>query len=296
MYVGEQFIRTFELVQNNFYMTTSELPEIKFLGSKDFEEMDIPPIIYKYRDWENKSHRQILKKREIYFAQPNSFEDPLDCHIPRRFDLLTDDDILDKYRRDLKKENPNLDGEEIEAIAKEWFDKGFLRDEKRIQEMQDFFWQDFNKRYGICCLTPVPDSKEMWDKYSNHLKGFCVGFHSLILFKDKQHVGGGGPVSYFQELPTLIPFKEEPMVELQRQIYSKEEKWSFEKEYRLSKIKIKNRSAKIPKEAYAEVIIGSEIQKNYKKDIIRIVTNRLPDVKLKETYIIDGVIKIRKIN
>ncbi len=123
-----------------------------------------------------------------------------------------------------------------------------------------------------------------------------MGFHSLILFKDKQHVGGGGPVSYFQELPTLIPFKEEPMVELQRQIYSKEEKWSFEKEYRLSKIKIKNRSAKIPKEAYAEVIIGSEIQKNYKKDIIRIVTNRLPDVKLKETYIIDGVIKIRKIN
>jgi len=277
-------------------MPTSELPEIKFLGSKDFEEMNVPLILYKYRDWENLNHRQILKKREIYFAPPNSFEDPLDCHISRRFDLLTDDDILNKYRVDLKKDNPNLDDKEIEKTAKEWFDKGLLRDKKRIQEIEDFFWQDFNKRYGIFCLTPVPDSKVMWEKYSNHLKGFCVGFQSLILFKDQQHFGGGGPVSYYEELPTLIPFREEPIFELQRQIYSKEDKWSFENEYRLSKINIKNRSVTIPREAFAEVIIGSEIHKNYRKDIIRIVKNRLPNVILKEAFLIDGYIKISEID
>lgn len=82
-------------------MPNPSLPEIKFLGPRDFEEMDIPPVLYKYRNWDDRYHRRIVKERENYFARPDCFKDPLYCHIPLRYDLITNEDILNKYRNDL---------------------------------------------------------------------------------------------------------------------------------------------------------------------------------------------------
>ncbi len=42
-----------------------------------FAEMNLPKILYKYRDWNNHFHKTILTERKVYFAQPTSFEDPL---------------------------------------------------------------------------------------------------------------------------------------------------------------------------------------------------------------------------
>lgn len=274
-------------------MSPTPLPEAKFLGPQSFEEMDVPKILYKYRNWENPLHRRILREREIYFASPSSFIDQYDCHIPRRFDLLTDKQILDKYRTDLRKQYPSWEIDKLEKEAKNWFDKGLLRDKKNITAFDKEFWDEFNKMFGVLSLTPISDSKEMWIKYASNYSGLCVGFKSLILFKDNQHFGAGGPVSYFSELPELIPYQEDSIIEHQRQIYSKEEKWSFEKEYRLSKFNIRNRAVTIPIVAYSEVIIGPKIRKNHKKDIIRIVTKRLPGVVLKELYFEGEEIKIR---
>lgn len=271
------------------------LPEAKYLGPKSFEEMDLPKTLYKYRDWDNPLHRRILREREIYFASPNSFVDPYDCHIPRRFDLLTDHQILEKYRIDLRKQHPSWGKDTLEEEAKNWFDKGLLRNKDHIVSFDKVFWDDFNRLFGVLSLTPIPDSKEMWIKYARNYSGICVGFNSLVLFNDSQHFGAGGPVSYFSELPVLIPYQEDSIIEHQRQIYSKEEKWSFEKEYRLSKFNIRNRSVTLPLTAYSEVIIGPKIQKNYKKDIIRLVTKRIPGIPLKESYFEGEDLKIRDI-
>lgn len=276
-------------------MPTSQLSEAKFLGPQSFEEMDIPKILYKYRDWENPIHKRILREREVYFASPGSFVDPYDCHIPRRFDLLTDEQILNWYRTDLKIQFPNWETDKIEKEAKQWLDKGLLRNKEHIASFNKEFWDDFNMLFGILSLTPVLDSKEMWIKYANNYTGFCVGFKSLELFKDSQHFGSGGPVSYYSELPVLIPYQEDSIIEYQRQIYSKEEKWSYEKEYRLSKINIRNRAVTIPLAIYSEVIIGPKIRKNSKKDIIRIISRSLQGVVLKDLYFEGEEIKIKDI-
>ena len=276
-------------------MPTQELPEIKFLGPHDFEEMDNPSVLYKYRDWKEKNHRRILREREVYFSRPDSFKDPQDCNIPRRFDLLTDEDIRIKYYEDLKKDNPSWDDNRLNQETQIWVDKGLLKDLDRISEIEEKFWGDFNDRFGVLCLTRKPDSKYMWENYSNNHSGICVGFKSLPLFRDRQHFGAGGKVQYYPELPVLIPYKEDSMIESQRQIYSKLDKWEFEDEYRLSKFNIKNRVVKIPVDAYVEVIIGSSINKNHRKDIIRIVSRRLPGVKLKDAYLENDEIRIREI-
>jgi hypothetical protein len=41
-----------------------------------------PPIIYKYRDWEKDFHETIITKRDLYFAQPHTLNDPYDVRPP----------------------------------------------------------------------------------------------------------------------------------------------------------------------------------------------------------------------
>jgi hypothetical protein len=45
-------------------------------------ETKIPKIIYKYRNWSDKHHKNVLKKNELYMSSPEEFNDPFDCRIP----------------------------------------------------------------------------------------------------------------------------------------------------------------------------------------------------------------------
>src|SRR5690606_38889150 len=40
-----------------------------------------PPVIYKYRNWKDCHHRNLLIKNELYMASPGSLNDPFDCRI-----------------------------------------------------------------------------------------------------------------------------------------------------------------------------------------------------------------------
>jgi len=49
----------------------------------------LPLIVYKYRNWENISHRNTLIYNEIYLASPKDFNDPFDCRITPNLKSLT---------------------------------------------------------------------------------------------------------------------------------------------------------------------------------------------------------------
>ena len=59
----------------------------------DFSEVEedvrnkVPPVIYKYRDWENNLHKKILTENLIWFASPKSLNDPFDIRAPYRFNF-----------------------------------------------------------------------------------------------------------------------------------------------------------------------------------------------------------------
>jgi len=58
-----------------------------------------PQTVYKYRDWNNEFHRDILRHNEIYLASPIDFNDPFDCRITHNFSLFSNDDV-ENYIRD----------------------------------------------------------------------------------------------------------------------------------------------------------------------------------------------------
>ncbi len=254
---------------------------------------NVPESIYKYRKWDDKYQKTILSERIVFMAPPSSFEDKKDCKIIKRFDLMTEEDIFNKYVSMSKRKNPSWTISQHKEHAAEWTVKSPMKDPLHIKATQDHYFQEFDKRFGVLSLTAIPSNYQMWTKYSDNGKGFCVGFNSLELFK---FLGGGGKVNYCNKLPDI--FHDDSMeVEHFKQVFSKEMKWKFEEEYRTYKFyrepaSIKDRQIKIPSSAFKEVIFGWNTSKENVEEIMQSCANQNLNIKFKKIYLEDEKIGI----
>jgi hypothetical protein len=240
------------------------------------EIKDTPSILYKYRSWTDKYHKTIITSRSVYHARPSRFEDQKDCKSLRRDDLLTPLDIYNKYYN-YAKLNSQLDELDCRKYATEWFWKSRLNDKNYIKEHQVKYFKDFDKRFGVLSLTANPCNIKMWKKYADQNKGFCVGLDSKKLFHP-DHVGGGGVVTYCDELPDIMPLDsmEEEHI---KQVLFKEREWDFEEEYRTYKFwqnpaSEKDRTRILPKECFKEIIFGEQMNENHRNEIIQLCTKQ----------------------
>ena len=161
--------------------------------------------------------------------------------------------------------------EEHREFAKIWFARSPLKDKNHIQQTQRDHFIEFDNIFGVLSLTANPKNYKMWEKYSNNHTGFCVGFDTSKMFKK---LGGGGPVNYYNVLPTIY-YNDSTEDEYSKQIFSKEIKWDFEEEYRTHKVypqeaTIEDRKIKIPKDCYKEIIFGARQSEIDRQSIISI--------------------------
>ncbi|MGE0636570.1 MAG: DUF2971 domain-containing protein [Bacteroidia bacterium] len=262
------------------------MAEIFIRHSNQEELKGIPDTVYKYRNWADEYHKTILTSQIVFLARPTSFEDPLDCKLLKRYDLLTHEQIYNKYLQSSKEDHPNWSMQQHDEFAREWFNKSPLHDKEYIKKLQQEHFLDFDDRFGVLSLTANPSNFAMWDKYSDHHKGFCVGFNAHKMF---QHLGGGGEVMYFDKLPDILPF-DNVETEHTIQVFSKEKKWEFEQEYRTQKfypqpVTNAERQIKLPADCYTEIIFGAELTDKQQEEI-KAVCN---DQKLNVTYFIETV-------
>jgi Protein of unknown function (DUF2971). len=250
---------------------------------EQLKNIDLPETIYKYRDWLDDYHKSIITKRQVFLAPPDSFEDKLDCKIPIRYDLLTDKEIYDKYLFYSKIENPRWSNTQHENHAREWTEKTPLRNLDSIELSQEKFFSGFCKRFGVLSLTAEPANDFMWAKYSNDFKGFCVGFNTVVMFN---YLGGGGNVIYYDELPIIYPEPKHSIEEQHSyQVYSKERKWEFEKEYRTHKFSYTDltndeRIVTLPPEAYKCLILGKNMTQEIKESLRNSIPKELSHIEI----------------
>ena len=164
------------------------------------EAPDFPENIYKYRTW-NGYQKTIITGKTVFMAKPNSFEDKKDCKLLKRYDLMTNQDIFNKYVNLSKELNPTLSRQQHRQHAKEKSKNSPMKNKNYIKELQEQTFLQFNERFGVLSLTANPSNLKMWNKYSDDGKGFCVGFHPKIMFP---FLGGGGKVIYCNELPIIF--------------------------------------------------------------------------------------------
>jgi len=242
------------------------------------EVTEFPETIYKYRKWEG-HHKTILTDQIVFMASPSSFEDPLDCKLFKRYDLLTDKEIYEKYLLHSKQHNHGYTRQQHMVFANGWAQNSPMKSAAHIDVARKEHFRQFNNRFGVLSLTANPINVEMWGKYSDNHAGFCVGFHPKLMFK---FMGGGGDVKYYETLPDIMPmdtFDDEHF----KQVFSKEKKWEFEQEYRTHKFyeqhlaTEEDRRIKLPTNCFKEVIFGHDMALDQRKEIIEVCRGqRLP--------------------
>lgn len=264
----------------------------------NFNDIKYPETLYKYRDWNKPNNRTIISKREVFFSPPSNFDDEFDCKIPRRWDLLSDEDILNWFYYDsVNKQNPNFSIEQHIEFAVYWANNTAIKDKAFIDTMQSKEFGDFSERCGVLSLTEFNALPEMWQSYSANHTGFCVGFEPEIMLR---HAGtGGGKVMYDDELPIIYPTpKHSTHEQLAYQIFSKLSCWEFEQEYRVFKFRehpltLADRQVQIPAEAFKELIFGANMIEETIRDVIESIPHEINHIRLKRAYIESDVIIIK---
>ena len=251
---------------------------------KTFEEMDLHKVIYKYRDWSNNYHKSIITKREVYFANPNSFEDLLDCKLPIKYSGLSEQSILNVCLYNSKLYYPKRTREQHLESAKKCYTETFFENINQMDQFQLKMLEKYNDQIGILSLTANVKNLQMWEKYSNNHKGFAVGFNPIIMFK---HFAAGGPITYYDTLPIIRPVPIHTYDEQRDyQIFSKLSKWSFEEEYRThifinNKLPNGGRTIQIPSKAYTEIIIGADMPERQVEDLFNSIPSELKHITIR---------------
>lgn len=252
---------------------------IEYIDNVKFEH---PAILYKYRCWNNYLHKKIITENKLYMASPKDFEDIYDCNIPENFP--TKDELYDFFLKKAQKDNPQWTIQEKMEFAKKWARKSPLSNPNSLSKLIDDFNQEFNNRFGVLSMTTDCNNDEMWHKYADDYQGICIGFDTRLLF---ECIGGGGEVQYVEKLPIIDFVKDDFKQKHIKKIFYKEEKWSFEKEYRLHKMwnhkaTTEERNIELSKNCIVKIILGKNMPLYMKDEIKKLAKVKCPNAEIIE--------------
>lgn len=255
----------------------SENDEVNFSSTAT-----LPKILYKYRDWNNPYHQRILRDNKLYFASPRTFEDELDCKGLESFPPK--EKLFDFFH-----ELSNQKGMEMTELQKfrfatYWSQNSLLANPQELRKKIEYYDNQFYDLYGVCSLTEVPYNRSMWKKYSDNYKGICIGFDGSKL---NDIAGEEGPVIYTIHKPLIKFMQDSDMTEHFKRVYFKEQKWSFEHEYRLAKMwkdkpQEEERNISMLSGTIVEIILGCNISAQNKSEITQLVRQKYSGVEIKQ--------------
>ena len=223
-----------------------------------------PSVLYKYRDWNNPYHRNILQNKEIYFPKPSEFNDPFDGNIPIRWDKLSYEDCLNKNIELIKISNRNLDAKSLKSHAIRITEAKSLWHPDMLQKETKEEIMKWDALIGLFSLSEVPNTILMWSHYSSNHTGFVVGLDTKLP-QDNYDFDYLKPIKYQIEYP-MISGNDNNSDRFEKKFFCKSELWNYEQEWRISKNHIKNRIIKLLPETISCVIIGCYTpEKNVRK-------------------------------
>jgi hypothetical protein len=238
---------------------------------------EIPKVLYKYRDERNfQHHHRLISRQEVFLARPSQYNDPFDCRIPIRGDLMTDSDKEEKVKEILRIRftDETFIAERTQQIkeAKELYFSPLVR--KEDKEMLD----RWDSVAGVYSLSEVNNNILMWSHYANQHKGFVVGLWSEVLMQMNEFVHLDY-INYTIDFPLIKGGSEIDEI-FYKKFFYKSQDWHYEKEWRIVTLHPKNRLINLPKSAFAEIIFGSHMDNSLQEKMIVQIKKIFPDVKL----------------
>lgn len=214
-----------------------------------------PPYLFRYRS-NSEFTIDELENSYVYFSDRNELNDPYDS-IPNLINLTNDIEELERSYN-LILENIN------DSITKSYFNTKFSSD--NIKDLITESLEPFLNQFGIACFSINPLNLPLWANYSNNSKGVCLQFN---MDKDIDFFKNWRPVTYETDLKQTIFNPSTNGNGIMDVFYTKLKLWDNEYEIRL--VKQKRGEIKFKKESLANVILGYNIEPNYKDKIIKTV-------------------------
>lgn len=191
------------------------------------KDRDIPKL-YKYRAC-NEFSFAMLAKEKIWFAKPDTFNDPYDMEIKPKETSPED------YRTFLRwwgETKLSLKGASLEASIEQAFEPtGEIKPDRRkkMNEAEANANQTL-ANVGVLSLSMRNDSVLMWSHYAQEHKGFCIEFSN---FSTNDLGKRAIEVQYAKQYP-LFSSVDVITRAIGRELFvTKSEDWSYEKEWRI---------------------------------------------------------------
>ncbi len=243
-------------------------------------------FLYRYRTIDSLEIDNIFKKQKIFMPNPVSFNDPFDCKPKIGFNGIYKQ--KKKFLIDLfKANNPALTKKEIKRLMRE---KSIIRKFNR-QEVINKMFNDYQKLFGIYCLSEIPDNLLMWSHYSDKHRGFCLQFKS------------DDPESFFGKAFKIKYQSHYPYVNLRKIYYiksffdtftTKSTNWEYEQEWRIIKTPYDGGPGwySFEPELLTGIIIGARATNSCKKKIESLVREYPTKIELYEAKLNEREYKI----
>lgn len=224
---------------------------------------DLPPILYKYYNFDSKGHLSLIRDSNIYFSSPAALNDPFEfptgtLKVPDSIGqeckksllrMLDDPNFnfqsLDKYdlfaSTNLQLKLLNLKYENINSETISCDDESILHDYIKTS-------------VGVFSLSGNHNNILMWSHYAAEHSGLCVGLLTdRLLNIDADYIGA---VKYQQELPKVENHHIGIETIMVSAAFHKSAEWRYEQEYRILKLEAKNGLVHIDRQAIHSVFIG----------------------------------------
>jgi hypothetical protein len=236
------------------------------------------PTIYKYRDWTNPQHVDILNSKRIYLPSPEELNDPFDCRIPISLELLDTDAKILKYFNNYIVENLRSLQERkvnINKYTQDMVDAFKSKKTEMIKQYSELYTKRGNLHFGIFCASIIWDSIQMWSYYSKNHTGFCIGFNPERLFPYIPSFRAM-KVVYRKDFPKVNPLatyssnyeSSEFIDNCFKMSHTKAIGWKYEKEYRIFSNKFpagytkNNRLIAIDNKCFRNLLVGLNFPEN----------------------------------
>lgn len=268
-------------VDDSQYKKFTSMPE--YLESTLNEEKEL----YKYLSLgDNPSFvKNIIRDHTIKFSAPNEFNDPFEC-----MSIIG----ITSFNSTKKKL------EELTNISKiKYPNEKLLRAYDEIVKISlDSFRNKSLSKFGILSLSGTWDNILMWAHYSNKHKGIILIFQ---FYKDDRFYDYMMKVQYKKGITYFEVEHQNCAKKIWESFSTKDPVWKYENEYRVihapSSIDLHdgNGITPFPKKLLKGLIFGYRIFPNHREDIINMVKEYYPTLKLFDIVLDENEVKLHKV-
>jgi len=250
--------------------------DLKF-NLKEIE--NFPPILYKFRDWDNSYHQNLLTRQELFISNIEALNDPFDGSIVVNLNYKS------VFKKDLEnllgiKDNLSIPLDIILAEAIKNFDMKLNAQIKNSVE-----------NTGVICFSSSKNNILLWSHYASGHTGFAVGFDTQKLTKA---IGELKLESFIKEIFYTDTYPEinfEYDILKHRDItllfkaiieslVTKSSLWSYEDEVRILTFAKNKLLVQFPKDCVSEILIGFKMNDKRVAEIIDIAKNLYPQAEI----------------